>query len=446
LGPPSTLPQKTLSTYLHRVNTSVFVSVPKRSNMARPGSLKRSAPTHATGKGLSEREQHVLRERLIEQASREMPTDLLGGPLYRVAVVVGMAVAFGAGIWRASDEASAFEFFAAYMLELCMSSNNLVAIYMIFRYFKVPPTHQEYVLWWGLAGAVVLRGSCIFAGGIAVLMLKEAILGFSVLVIYLGFRLTLLGTPSLPADQDLADNSIVKFAQTVIPVTDYYDGIKFFSRTNTGGVAATPLFVVLVCVELTDFVFAIDNVPALFDIAERGDVFIVYMATLFGLLGLRSAYTVLSIALPNMSYLQRATGLVLVFIGARAIFDYFGIMLPTAASLLGISMILIAAGFVSVGTASWTDHVPIVDVEPAPERAPQPAMHSTVVDMQSIAAGMPGLTGHGGHGSMPAAGPSTLPSAGRSVAADLIGNALGETSGGSGSAATHIAFKMTRQD
>mmetsp|Transcript_29846 Transcript_29846/g.41271 ORF Transcript_29846/g.41271 Transcript_29846/m.41271 type:complete len:427 (+) Transcript_29846:363-1643(+) len=426
--------------------------------MVRPGHIQRSQQFQYQGNPgttLSEREQHILRERLLERASKEIPQSIFGGPLFRVLLFFSMAVAFGAGIWRASEEEVAYEFFAAWLLELCLSAENLFAIYMIFRYFKVPAPHQELVLWWGLIGAVIMRGVSIFAGGVAILLLKELMLGYAAIVIYSGFRL--VSAPSLGqvGDQDMSQNAIVKFVQYVIPVTDYYDGSKFLSHKPDGSLAATPLLVVLIAVELTDFIFAIDNVPALFGVAERGDVFIVFMATIFGLLGLRSAYTLLTLALPHMPYLQKATGLVLIFVGMRALFDYFGVNLPTGISLVAIIVVLGGSAAVSVLSADWMVDAPVVegnDVEHVSTSLSNQYAHNFLASSEvQPNFPTPPSSFHvspNPHYSTKLPAPhvlnSTLQSKGRTVAADLIGNVLGDPPGGS--SASSLAFKMTAQD
>mmetsp|Transcript_20282 Transcript_20282/g.38580 ORF Transcript_20282/g.38580 Transcript_20282/m.38580 type:complete len:297 (-) Transcript_20282:1490-2380(-) len=221
--------------------------------MVRPGHIARSTGgMQFQGKAaapLSEREQHVLRERLMERATKEIPDNGLGGPLFRVVLCFAIAISFGAGVWRAAEEQVAYEFFAAWLLEIALSAENLFAIFMIFRYFKVPLQFQETVLWWGLLGAVVMRGGMIIAGGVAILLLKELMLAYAAVIIYSGFRL--IGAPPIGSgmsDEEMSNNTIIKLVQYVIPVTDYYDGQKFLSTKPDGSIAATPLLVVLLAV------------------------------------------------------------------------------------------------------------------------------------------------------------------------------------------------------
>lgn len=423
--------------------------------MVRPGHIQRSSHTQFQGNVLNEREQHVLRERLLDKASKEMPTDSLGGPLYRTILCFAMGGAFGAGVWRASGEEVAYEFYAAWLLELCLSMENLLAIYMVFRYFKVPSIYQEYVLWWGLIGAVILRGAMIFAGGVAILMLKELLLAYAAVVIYSGFRLLMMNDLGSTSVEDMSQYSLIRAVQHFIPVTDYYDGTKFLSYKTDGSLAATPLMIVLLAVELTDFMFAVDNVPALFGVAERGDVFIVFSATVFGLIGLRSAYTLLTMALPHMYYLQKATGGVLVFVGMRALADYFGINLPTGISLIGIIVVLAGSAAASIWSADWIHDAyggigNEGDVETS-QNAELPVQMSSRPNDQGSSGTNPSFSAHAQQAySAPPKGVPVVPKSqvasgpgkGRSVAADLIGSALGDVDG----SVSSLAFKMTAQD
>eukprot|EP00959_Pyramimonas_sp_CCMP1952_P038361 802468-Pyramimonas_sp.AAC.1 len=177
--------------------------------MVRPGTIQRSAQVQFQGSLLNEREQHVLRERLLDRAAKEMPTDMLGGPLFRTILCFAVGIAFGAGIWRASGEEVAYEYYAAWLLELCLSMENLLAIFMVFRYFKVPTIYQEYVLWWGFVCAVIMRGAMIFMGGVAILMWRELMLGYAAVVIYSGFRLASMTNMGDSAQQDLSQYAII---------------------------------------------------------------------------------------------------------------------------------------------------------------------------------------------------------------------------------------------
>mmetsp|Transcript_20282 Transcript_20282/g.38581 ORF Transcript_20282/g.38581 Transcript_20282/m.38581 type:complete len:223 (-) Transcript_20282:302-970(-) len=218
---------------------------------------------------------------------------------------------------------------------------------------------------------------------------------------------------------------------------------------------------IFVQVELTDFIFAIDNVPALFGVAERGDVFIVFSATVFGLLGLRSAYTVIIRALPHMPYLQKGTGLVLVFVGVRALFDYVGVPLPTGVSLIGIIVVLSGSAAVSLWSADWGVPGPQASTPQPPSGYADPECAQDSHDYSNTYS-LPAPGGGGMYGGqpggmyqdqsqslVPASRALTIsqgaPGIGRTVAADLIGSALGDPPPGS-STAVALSFKMTAQD
>lgn len=264
---------------------------------------------------------------------------------------------------------------------------------------------------------------------------------------YSGMRLMTAPPMKAQTQEEISNNAVVRFVQYILPVTDYYDGQKFLSTKTDGSLAATPLFVVLLSVELTDFIFAIDNVPALFSVAERGDVFIVSAATFFGLLGLRASYTLVTRALPSMPYLQKGTGAVLVFVGLRALLDYFGMQLPSGISLLCIIVVLTSSAAVSVWSADWATTPSAEKYYPDMESHPPPDLASSRTQQQlNAAAPFQGAHDTAAYGPPGGGGRAPNPPAnagrGRSVAADLIGSALGEAPPN----AAAMSFKMTAQD
>jgi tellurite resistance protein TerC len=274
--------------------------------------------------------------------------DLIGGPLFRISAVVICALSFGAGLYNGASADVGSEFFAAFVLEVAMSAENLVAIYLVFRYFRVPPgVAQEHVLWWGFGISAVLRGAVIISGGLFIAAQKEAILLFACVVIYSGYRLAINSVPEDMVDETSEEgNKVIAAFQRVVPVSDYFDGVNFVTTNPVDGSSRlTPLFLVLLVIEATDLIFALDNVPALYSIVPSGNVLVVYAATLFGIATLRASYTLVAVSLPRMVHLQRTTGAVLVLVGVRSIADYFekGHIFPPL-QFLGLVVAILVAG------------------------------------------------------------------------------------------------------
>lgn len=229
---------------------------------------------------------------------------------------VSLATAFGASIWFFAPPAmasnSAMEFFSAYLIEYSLSVDNLFVFLLLFQAFRVPQGFQHRVLFWGIFGAVVLRAIFIFAGTALVQRFTFLLYLFGAFLLITGLKLVFSREDG--DDPDVADNTVVKLARRFIAVTDHYDGHNFFTRVD-GVRRATPLLLVLVCVELSDVVFAIDSIPAVFGISN--DPFIIYTSNIFAILGLRSLYFLLAGALWGLRFLKPALGIVLAFVGIK---------------------------------------------------------------------------------------------------------------------------------
>jgi tellurite resistance protein TerC len=232
------------------------------------------------------------------------------------AVWVSIATAFGLGILFLAPDAHArdraMEFAAAYLIELSLSVDNLFVFLLLFSAFKVPNEHQHRVLFWGIFGAVVLRAFFIFAGTALLQKFHFLIYIFGAFLIYTGLKLVF--SKGDDEDQDISDNTVVKIAKRFVRVSDKYDGHKFFT-VKDGVRVATPLLLVLVTVELSDLVFAIDSIPAVFGVSL--DPFIVYTSNIFAILGLRSLFFLLAGALWGLRFLKPALGVVLAFVGVK---------------------------------------------------------------------------------------------------------------------------------
>jgi len=240
-----------------------------------------------------------------------------------------------------SGQDAAIEFFTAYLVEKSLSIDNIFVIAMIFTYFRVPPEHQHRVLFWGIVGALIMRGVMIGAG-LAVLH------RFSWLVYVLGALLIATAVRMLVARRETLEpeNSLlVRLIRRVLPVTSTYHGQRLFVRYH-GAIAATPLFLALVCVEFADVIFAVDSIPAIFAITT--DPFIVYTSNIFAILGLRALYFALAAMIHRFVYLRHALAAVLVFIGGKIfVADMLGLAKIPPAVSLSVTLAIIVAGILA---------------------------------------------------------------------------------------------------
>ncbi|KAK7279404.1 hypothetical protein RJT34_24456 [Clitoria ternatea] len=243
-----------------------------------------------------------------------------------VALWVCTAVAFGVGLGLKDGFGKASEFFAGYILEQSLSVDNLFVFVLIFNYFKVPIQYQNRVLSYGITGAVIFRLTLILIGAATLQRFEAVNLLLAAILLYSSFKLF----ANEDDESDLSNNFVVKTCQNFIPVTTYYDGNRFI--TNLDGVwKATPLLLTVAVIELSDIVFAVDSIPAVFGVTR--DPFVVFTSNLFAILGLRSLYLIISEGMSELKYLQPSIAVVLGFIGFKMILDYFGFHVSTEASL-----------------------------------------------------------------------------------------------------------------
>jgi len=224
------------------------------------------------------------------------------------------------------------EFVTGYLVEEALSVDNLFVFILLFKYFKVPPEQERAVLFWGIIGALIMRGIFIVAGVALVTRFHWIIYLFGVFLVYTGFKL-------LRADDaqvDPSKNLVLKWSRKFLPVTQEYAGGRFFYRTG-GRLFVTPLFIVLLIVETTDVLFATDSIPAI--LAISNDPFVVYTSNVFAILGLRSLFFALSGLMKLFHYLNYGLAVVLMFIGAKMLVS-FRYHLPTWVALLVIATAL----------------------------------------------------------------------------------------------------------
>ena len=267
---------------------------------------------------------------VMPPANKFTSEDETRAALQQTAVSVAAACIFCAGVFatRGAEDASAW--FAAYVLEESLSVDNLFVFSLIFDYFQTPSFAQPRVLKWGLIVAVVLRASFIVAGLAVVERFKGVLLVFSGILLYSAYGLLSEGEEEV---QDLSQNNIVRLTKQYLPSTDSYDGDNFFTTPQGADTAlATPLLLALVCVELSDVLFAVDSIPAVFGVTT--DPFIAFTSNAFALLGLRALYTVIANAVDDFKYLRPAIAVVLGFIGVKLIGSFAGFEIPTVSSLL----------------------------------------------------------------------------------------------------------------
>jgi tellurite resistance protein TerC len=255
--------------------------------------------------------------------------------------LVVLAMAFCAFLWYREGSRYGLEFLTGYLIELSLSVDNLFVFILVFQYFAVPAELQPKVLKWGIFGALIMRGLMIFAGALLLQRFHWIIYVFGGILIITGIRMFRIGEAHRIEPEH---NPLVRLARRFLPFARAYDGDRFFFRTRTRTLA-TPLLLVLLVVEWTDLVFAIDSIPAIFAITN--DPFIVYSSNVFAILGLRALFFLLAGMLDKFHYLKTGVALILVFVGVKmATSAWFH--LPTTASLLVIAGTLTAAVVLSI--------------------------------------------------------------------------------------------------
>jgi tellurite resistance protein TerC len=258
-------------------------------------------------------------------------------------VWVALAAAFAALVFFWQGRQVALEFVTGYVLELSLSIDNLFLFLVIFRYFSVPEQHQRGVLFWGVLGAMLMRGVFIFAGVGLIQRFHWVLYVLGALLIYSGIRLAFSGEHRV----DPAKNPVVKAIRRFIPVTDDFHGGRFLVHGWKGnpGIYATPLLIVLAVIETTDMLFAVDSIPAV--LAITLNAFIVYTSNVFAILGLRSMYFAVSGLMRSFRFLHAGLAVVLILVGAKMIASQY-LQVSTLATLAIVAGILAASVIFSV--------------------------------------------------------------------------------------------------
>ncbi|MBA3957523.1 MAG: TerC family protein [Parachlamydiaceae bacterium] len=250
------------------------------------------------------------------------------------AVWIALALLFCLGLTFTHGTESALNFLAGFLLEKSLSIDNLFVFLMIFSYFSVPEPYRHTVLFWGILGALVMRAIFIFAGIILIQMFHWVIYLFGILLIFTGIKLAITHENEIQPEQ----NFVLKIFRKFFPITPNYEGKRFFIRKDKR-LWATPLFVVLIVIETTDILFAIDSVPAILAITQ--DPFIVYTSNVFAIMGLRSIYFALAGLMQTFKYLHYGLAVLLVFIGTKMLIsEFYRIPITFTLSFIALTLLL----------------------------------------------------------------------------------------------------------
>jgi tellurite resistance protein TerC len=260
---------------------------------------------------------------------------------YREATIwsmvwITLAMIFAGIVFWTQGSTRGLEFVTGYLIELSLSVDNLFVFLLIFSYFKVPAKYQHRVLFWGVIGALVMRLTMIFVGGALINRFHWIIYIFGAFLVYTGIKMF----RQEELDIQPEENPLVRLVTRYVPITRHYEKENFFTRVN-GKLTGTLLLLVLVIVEVTDLVFAVDSIPAIFAITTN--TFIVYTSNVFAILGLRSMYFLLAGVVEKFQYLKMGLAIVLTFIGVKMLVVALGVDIPIWISLTVVGVVLLSS-------------------------------------------------------------------------------------------------------
>jgi tellurite resistance protein TerC len=266
-----------------------------------------------------------------------------------------VAMLFAGALRLTRPPVESLEFVTGYLIELSLSMDNVFVIALIFTYFKVPGNYQHRVLFWGILGALVMRGVMIAAGAALIQKFQWTLYLFGAFLVFTGIKMMLVDDDGVEPEK----NPVLRLTKKFFPVTTELNGQKFTIRKD-GRTWLTPLALVLVLVETTDLIFALDSIPAIFSITQNS--FIVFTSNVFAILGLRSLYFVLAGAIGYFRYLKVGLSIVLIFIGAKMLLDphhgepkAWQMEIPIGASLITVVVIILGSILFSVWAARRGD-------------------------------------------------------------------------------------------
>jgi tellurite resistance protein TerC len=263
------------------------------------------------------------------------------------AVWVTLSLIFGAGVFYYLGSDSGFKYLTGYLIEKSLSVDNLFVFLLIFSYFRVPAKYQHRVLFWGVLGALLMRAAMIFLGATLISRFEWVIYIFGAFLVYTGINMFRKQEEIHPEQ-----NPVVRFVTRLMPITRHYEEQKFFTRVD-GRLHGTLLLLVLIIVEVTDLIFAVDSIPAIFAITT--DVFIVYTSNIFAILGLRSLYFLLAGVIEKFHYLRIGLATVLTYIGVKMLLHAVHVVIPTPISLGVVAVVLTGSVVASLIWPEKTD-------------------------------------------------------------------------------------------
>ena len=272
------------------------------------------------------------------------------------AVWVTLAMGFAGIVFYYLGSPSGVEFLTGYLIELSLSVDNLFVFLLIFSYFKVPAKFQHRVLFWGVMGALFMRLTMIFVGAALINRFHWIIYIFGAFLVYTGIKMFRDEEIDIQPEQ----NPLVRLVSRFLPITRHYEEEKFFTRKN-GKRTGTLLLLVLMVVEVTDLVFAVDSIPAIF--AVTTNTFIVYTSNVFAILGLRSMYFLLAGMVDKFRYLRFGLAIVLTFIGLKMLVSRW-YHISTAVSLVLVAVVLVGSVVASLLVAPSGEKTITVDLPP----------------------------------------------------------------------------------
>lgn len=254
------------------------------------------------------------------------------------AVTVGFSLAFCGIVYLLFGSESAFEFLTGYVIEKALSIDNVFVMAAIFSYFKIPDIYQHRVLFWGVLGAIVLRGLFVLAGFSILQNFHWAFYIFGSILVVSAVKMLFQKDDN---GEDLNYSRFVKIAGRIIPSTDKFYGHSFFAKVK-GRLTATPLFLALVVIEFSDALFAMDSIPAIFAVTQ--DPFVVFTSNIMAILGMRSLYFAIAVMLKKFKHLKFALAFILVFVGAKMLLMDF-VKIPILVSL-GVILLAFILGLI----------------------------------------------------------------------------------------------------
>lgn len=249
---------------------------------------------------------------------------------------IALALIFNVGIYIYSGYDNAITFLTGYLIEKSLSVDNLFVFLMLFNYFHTPKKIMHKALFWGIFGAIIMRAVFIALGITLITYFEQILYVFGVFLVYVGIKMAL---QTEQEEIDPKNNPVLKLTRRLFRITDNYVEDHFFTRQN-GTLWATPLFVVLIAIETTDVIFALDSIPAILAITR--DPFIVYTSNIFAILGLRSLFFALSNLMPLFHYLHYALSFILTFIGVKMLIEHWVHIPPVVALIITATALVVA--------------------------------------------------------------------------------------------------------